>query len=98
MPEALRTLIPTPRIRRALKRYAGKDRRRRQCIKDTLERMAANIFDPTLRTHALTGSLAGFHACSCGYDCRVVFQFVRNPREKTEDVLLIGVGTHDEVY
>ena len=98
MPDASRTLVFTPRFRRALKRYAGKDKRRRQCVKDTLERMAANVFDPALRTHSLTGGFAGLHACSCGYDCRIVFQFVRNPREKTDNILLIDVGTHDEVY
>lgn len=40
----------------------------------------------------------GLRACTCGYDCRIVFR-VENDREaKTEVILLLDIGTHDEVY
>ncbi len=98
MPDKRRLLVFTPRFHRALKRFAGKDRRRQHCVNDAIERMEANVFDPSLQTHALTGKLAGFHASSCGYDCRIVFHFSRNPTAKAEQIVLIDVGTHDEVY
>jgi mRNA-degrading endonuclease YafQ of YafQ-DinJ toxin-antitoxin module len=44
----------------------------------------------------LKGDLAGSWACSGGYDLRVVFEFVRH--EGADAVLLVPVGTHDEVY
>ena len=47
----------------------------------------------TLRTHKLSGKLAGQWAFSVDDDCRIVFEFVGE-----DQVLLIDVGSHDEVY
>ena len=59
------------------------------------EKMSAfleNPFFPLLRTHKLSGKLAGQWAFSDD-DCRIVFEFIGENR-----VLLIDVGSHDEVY
>ena len=98
MPETARVLAFTPRFRRSLKRYAGQDTRRQECVAQTLSRMATNVFDPRLQTHGLTGSLKGCFASSCGYDCRIVFQFSTNPEAATEEIVLLDVGTHDSVF
>ncbi|MBE7443767.1 MAG: plasmid stabilization protein [Planctomycetia bacterium] len=37
-------------------------------------------------------------ACSVGYDLRIIFDFVKSETQKEEDIFLIGIGTHDEVY
>ena len=58
-----------------------------------IEKFSINPFDQGLRAHKLTGKLAGLWAFSVEYDCRVVFRFL----DKNE-VLLIDIGTHDEVY
>ena len=50
-------------------------------------------FDPKLRTHKLTGKLKGLWSFSISYDCRVIFRFIND-----HDVLLIDIGSHDEVY
>ena len=55
-----------------------------------------NPFDPRLKTHKLTGDLDGVWACSAGYDWRVLFEFIQH--EGSEAILLLTVGTHDEVY
>jgi len=47
-------------------------------------------------THRLRGELAGFWACSVAYDCRIVFDFVGS--QENPVLLLIDIGTHDEVY
>jgi addiction module RelE/StbE family toxin len=52
-----------------------------------------NPFDPKLRTHKLTGKLKGLWSFSISYDCRVIFRFTND-----HDVLLIDIGSHDEVY
>ncbi len=31
------------------------------------------------------------------YDCRIVFNFVQNIESGKEEILLIDIGTHDEV-
>jgi len=37
-------------------------------------------------------------ACSCGYDCRVVFSLEIDEDSGGEVILLVDIGTHDEVY
>lgn len=58
-----------------------------------LELFSKNPFNPRLRTHKLTGELEGLWAFSAAFDCRVIFEFV-----KDDEVLLIDVGSHEEVY
>lgn len=61
-----------------------------------LEQLSADASDPSLRTHKLRGPLAGCRACSAGYDLRVVFEYVQH--EGSEAILLLALGTHDQVY
>jgi mRNA-degrading endonuclease YafQ of YafQ-DinJ toxin-antitoxin module len=44
--------------------------------------------------YMLTGQLAGSWAFSVDVDCRVVFMFLKGK----STVLLIDIGTHEEVY
>ena len=88
----------TKRFDRSYQRYVGRDRVRRNNVDAALRRLAADMDDPRLRTHALTGDLGSTYACSCGYDCPIVFKIQANPSHKIREVLLIEVGTHDEVY
>jgi mRNA-degrading endonuclease YafQ of YafQ-DinJ toxin-antitoxin module len=37
-------------------------------------------------------SIDGLQSCSCGYDCRIVFSV------EPEQIVLLDIGTHDEVY
>jgi mRNA-degrading endonuclease YafQ of YafQ-DinJ toxin-antitoxin module len=61
-----------------------------------LELLASDCFHPRLKTHKLKGDLAGAWACSAGYDLRIVFKFVEY--EGSEGILLLTLGTHEEVY
>ena len=62
-------------------------------IAQALKTFADNPLHPSLRTHKLSGKLKGLWAFVVAYDCRVVFQFLDD-----QDVLLIDIGEHDEVY
>jgi mRNA interferase YafQ len=55
-------------------------------------------FAPQLETHKLKGKLSGAWACSVGYDLRIVFDFVKSEGKQEEDIFLMDLGTHDEVY
>jgi addiction module RelE/StbE family toxin len=66
-------------------------------IEETLRKLVHDPFDPRLRTHKLKGKPAGTWACSVGYDLRLVFEFVKGP-DKEDELLLIEIGTHEEVY
>jgi addiction module RelE/StbE family toxin len=59
----------------------------------TMRLFLKNPFDRRLRTHKLTGKLEGLWAFSVAYDCRVIFKFLSK-----DEVLLIDIGSHDEVY
>jgi mRNA-degrading endonuclease YafQ of YafQ-DinJ toxin-antitoxin module len=46
----------------------------------------------------LKGELSGVWACTVDYDNRILFEFVKNPDAGNEEILLLTLGTHDEVY
>lgn len=50
-------------------------------------------FYPQLRTHKLSGKLSGQWAFSVDTDCRIIFEFISEGQ-----ILLIDIGSHDEVY
>jgi len=58
-----------------------------------METFSRHPFDYRLRTHKLTGKLEGLWAFSVAYDCRVIFNFI-----KKNEVLLVDIGSHEEVY
>jgi len=60
--------------------------------------MTNDVFTAHLGAHKLSGELLGLWACSCGYDCRIVFALETDPTTGGEVILLLDIGTHDEVY
>jgi mRNA-degrading endonuclease YafQ of YafQ-DinJ toxin-antitoxin module len=91
-------LVPTPRFERAFRRLVRKNPSLQGAVERTLLRMAADLNDPRLKTHHLSGQLAGLHGCSVQYDCRIVFAKQKHPTTGTEVLLLINIGSHEEVY
>ncbi|MCT7971434.1 type II toxin-antitoxin system mRNA interferase toxin, RelE/StbE family [Laspinema sp. D5] len=67
-------------------------------IEERLNLLQSEPFNPLLRTHKLKGELAGAWSCSVEYDCRIVFNFIRNESTGEEEILLIDIGSHNEVY
>lgn len=61
---------------------------------DVLERLCANPFDPALKTHKLKGKLKAFHGCSLTFEYRIVCTILI----QDDKVILVDIGTHDEVY
>ena len=60
--------------------------------------MEIDVFAPSLGTHKLSGNLNGLQSCSCGYDCRIVFSIEQGTEPDHEVIVLLDIGTHDEVY
>jgi len=67
-------------------------------IEKSLKKLDNDPFATSLKTHRLKGSLHQYMACSCGYDCRIVFFIEQNAQTGEEEIFLIDIGTHDEVY
>ncbi len=98
MPEPVRTLFWNSRFDRALNRHIGQDKKRLRCIFETLLQMTENPRQPALETHSLRGASKGLLSCSCGYDCRIIFRIELGKTPNSESIILINIGTHDEVY
>lgn len=94
----MRTLVLTSSFKRAFRKLLRQQPELQELIEERLALLAANPFDPTLQTHKLRGKLVGAWACSVEYDCRIVFNFVENSESGEEEILLIDIGSHDEVY
>lgn len=92
----MRALVFSPKFERAYRKFVKRDKALRRRIDDTLRLMKEDIFTSSLRTHKLSGELRGLFACSCGYDCRIVFLLEKEADQ--ELVVLVDIGTHDEVY
>ena len=83
---------------RSFRRAVRKNPRQRKVIEEALRRLAANPFDPHLATHKLKGKLVGTWACSTDYDMRILFEFLKSGSDRLDEILLLELGTHDEVY
>ena len=94
----MRALAWDASFRRAFRRQTRKNSRLWQRILAVLELLAQDVFDPRLKTHKLRGQLEGLWACWVEYDCRIVFAFEPDPDSGQDMIVLIDIGTHDEVY
>ncbi len=65
-------------------------------IQHVLDALSADAFTPSLRTHKLHGRLSGRLACRVGRELRIVFEFAQH--RGCEAIVLLFLGTHDDVY
>ena len=80
-------------FKRSYRKRVKKNEELRRRFWRRMEAFLTNPFSPQLRAHKLSGKLEGQWAFSIDDDCRVVFEFIGEDR-----VLLIDIGSHDEVY
>jgi len=86
-------IYPESYIRRArkfLKRHPDLARQ----YQKTLELLEINPFHPSLRLHPLKGRLAGLHGVSINISFRITLELIIRKQE----IILVNVGTHEEVY
>jgi addiction module RelE/StbE family toxin len=94
----LRQIGWTPKSLRAFKRLIRQNPQMRSLIEQTLTQLAEDPFHPSLRTHKLSGDLAGIWSCSIDYKQRILFEFVEASQAGEAAILLLNLGSHDEVY
>ncbi len=58
-----------------------------------LEQFTLDPFDPSLKTHKLSGKLKEFWSFSIDYDERVLFYFTEDGK-----AVFVDIGGHDQVY
>ena len=94
----MRTLVWDSSFKRAFKRSIRKNPQLKTKIFVVLELLLENPYNPTLKAHKLKGRLDGLWACWVEYDCRIIYTFKFVDDSEEESILLIDIGTHDEVY
>jgi mRNA interferase YafQ len=94
----MRQLVWDASFRRAFKRVTRRQPLWVKHILDVLEVLVKNPFEPELKTHKLHGQLEGLWACWVEYDCRIVFTFEPDPAGDDDAIVLVDIGSHDEVY
>lgn len=66
----------------------------RQILRDTLDDLGRDPFQPRLKLHLLSGNLAGVQAVSLTDSNRLTLLVRVTQRE----IVLLDISTHDEVY
>mgnify|MGYP001801693103 CR=1 FL=1 len=94
----MRTLVWNSSFKRAFKRVVRKNPQLEEKILAVLELLENDPFVNSLKSHKLRGQLDGLWACSVEYDCRIIYTFEQDVDSDNETILLIDIGTHDEVY
>ncbi|MDZ8110588.1 MAG: type II toxin-antitoxin system mRNA interferase toxin, RelE/StbE family [Nostoc sp. DedQUE12a] len=94
----MKSLVWSATFVRAFKRVVKKNPELRSQIEQLLQQIAEDAFQPSLRSHKLKGDLSGRYSCSIDYRNRILFKFVTNPESAEEEILLLTLGSHDDVY
>ena len=92
------TLVWDNSFRRSFKRLIRKNPQLHDKIFEVLELLDAAPFASSLKSHKLRGNLEGLWACWVEYDCRIVFSLATDEQSGEELIVLIDIGSHDEVY
>lgn len=73
--------------------YRKFEEEQKQRVDAAIQLFARDPFHPALRNHKLKGPQEGAWSFSAGYDLRILYV-----NESDVIVLLLKVGTHEEVY
>lgn len=90
---AYQLIFPESYIKRA-KKFLSKHPEIHSQYRKTLELLELNPWHPSLRLHDLTGRLQGLSSVSINMSYRIVLEL----EIKNKEIILINVGSHDQVY
>lgn len=91
-------VVWTSGFKRSFRKIIKKNPQLKNPIVKVLQLLADDPFTPSLKSHKLTGDLAGLWSCSVAYDCRIIFNLTEDEQLLQMVILLIDIGSHDEVY
>ena len=90
---AYQLIFPESYIKRA-KKFLRKHPEIHSQYRKTLELLELNPWHPSLRLHELTGRLLGLSSVSINMSYRILLEL----ELKDKEIILINVGSHDQVY
>ena len=94
-----RKLVLSKAFEKSYHKFADKNPVLKNAIGKALQKLQQDPYDYGLKTHKLSGNLAAYLACSCGYDCRILFIIEKDiVNLELENIILLDIGKHDDVY
>lgn len=87
-------IVTTVSFDRRARKFLARHPDLRPRFAEILGQLATDPFAPDLRLHALSGRLQGMQAVSLTYSYRITLTLQITAHE----ILLIDIGSHDEVY
>ena len=87
-------LITTQHFERRARKFLRKHPDLRPRLRDILNDLSQDPFQPRLRLHPLTGKLEGIQAVSLTYSYRLTLLL----KVTEQEIVLLDIGTHDAVY
>ncbi|MBW4536589.1 MAG: type II toxin-antitoxin system mRNA interferase toxin, RelE/StbE family [Pleurocapsa minor HA4230-MV1] len=91
-------IVISSKFKRAFRKFTRRNPKLQAKIENVIIKLSEDILDPALGTHKLDGKLADLLSCSCGYDCRIIFAIEKEQEINETLIILLDIGTHDEVY
>ncbi|MDJ0681081.1 MAG: type II toxin-antitoxin system mRNA interferase toxin, RelE/StbE family [Xenococcaceae cyanobacterium MO_167.B52] len=91
-------LVAHKSFKRAFKKLIKKNPQLQDKVLGILDLLENDPFTPSLKSHKLTGDLDGYWSCSVNYDCRIIFTFSQDEHSEETLIILVDIGSHDEVY
>lgn len=91
-------IIVTQRFKRSYKKFVRSFPYLQENIDFAINELSKNPFSPLIFSHKLSGDLFELLACKCGYNCRIIFSIEKIKNEKDKSILLVDIGTHEDVY
>ena len=80
-------------FKRSFRKITKKNPQLKNQIVNVLRLLADDPFTPSLKSHKLTGDLAGLWSCSVAYDCRIVFRFSEDEELLEMVIFLVDIGS-----
>ena len=94
----MRTIVWDNSFKRSYKCLIRKNPQLKNKIFLILELLVKNPYNPIIKSHKLKGKLDGLWARWVEYDCRIIYTIKSKNNSEEELIVLIDIGTHDEVY
>ena len=88
------TIVTPKQFLRQANKFFKKHPEMRQIFAEVADELIKDPFNPGLKLHQLKGKLSGLSAVSLTYSYRIVLTIKITKKE----IILIDIGSHDEVY
>jgi addiction module RelE/StbE family toxin len=88
----MKNIVTSRRFEKKLISFCKNNKNLQNKVIKVIDLLSKDCFDKKLSTHKLSGKLAECYACSIDHSNRLVFSF------DLQDIYLLNIGSHDDVY